>query len=369
MQNKMLRFLTSLSLPDPGRFDMDFELCGRDPSNPGKVIMTIRKETPWSISLLDEFQVALGNIKYNYSLRFCYSRQPSFADVDDLFQNWYLSEYHGIPPFQLTPGENGTLLIYLPEGVSVSTSSAIIGDFNAFLKWLCYPYTASISAEKPTLIEEKKEEEPVCVNQAAVPEEASSLTEEASSRENDEDDEDEKCEKVAGEETNAQVVSEAGEASPEADDAEAERQASLQAAEAAYMAQLKVEEQRQATASSFNPAIYRKGDYQEVSAIQDLFSLDFGNVQFQGQAYSSNARLGRRGGLFGTIGVADDNSAIDCRVVESKNGLTADVINGVHPGDIVMIRGALENDKRTGARQVFVHYIDHLPPKPLRTDP
>ena len=39
MHNKMLRFLTSLGLADPERFDLDFELVGRDASNPKKVIM------------------------------------------------------------------------------------------------------------------------------------------------------------------------------------------------------------------------------------------------------------------------------------------------------------------------------------------
>jgi DNA polymerase III subunit alpha, Gram-positive type len=368
MQNKMLRFLTSLSLHDPERFDMDFEICGRDSVDHNKVVMTIRKETPWSISLLEEFQAAIGTIKYNYSLRFCYSRQPSFADVDDLFQNWYLSEYHGIPPFQLTPGKNGSLLVYLPDGVSFSTSNAIIGDFNAFLKWLCYPYVASISEEKPEEQPETKPEtkEEIKPAEAPAPEMAS---EDEATDEKDDDKEDEDDDKCASATSSEEVTSEVpSDAVPEADDAEAERQASLQAAEAAYMAQLKVEEQQQQK-PQFNTAIFRKGDYQEVSNIQDLFALDFGNVQFTGQAYSSNAKLGRRGGLFGTIGVADDNSAIDCRVVESKRGLSADDINGVHPGDMVMIRGALENDNRTGVRQVFVHYIDHLPARPLRTDP
>jgi hypothetical protein len=41
---------------------LDFELVGRDSANPNKVIMAIRKDTPWDMSLLEEFQTGLVDV-------------------------------------------------------------------------------------------------------------------------------------------------------------------------------------------------------------------------------------------------------------------------------------------------------------------
>ena len=97
MQNKMLRFLTSLGVADPSLFDMDFELVGRDSANPNKVVMAIHKDTPWEMSLLEEFQEALSDVKYEYSMRFSYGEEVSFESIDQLFEDWYLSHYHDVP--------------------------------------------------------------------------------------------------------------------------------------------------------------------------------------------------------------------------------------------------------------------------------
>ena len=38
MQDKMLRFLKSIHIEDPERFDLDFDLASRDPFNPKKYL-------------------------------------------------------------------------------------------------------------------------------------------------------------------------------------------------------------------------------------------------------------------------------------------------------------------------------------------
>ena len=85
---KMFRFLTSIGISNPERFDMDFDLVGRDSFDHNFVHMSIRKETPWEETMLEEFKQGLSRINYPYSLRFSYSIEPTFNDVDSLFQDW-----------------------------------------------------------------------------------------------------------------------------------------------------------------------------------------------------------------------------------------------------------------------------------------
>lgn len=344
---------------------MDFEMVGRDPANPKKVLMAIRKETPWESSALEEFKGALASITYDYSLRFSYAQEPNFEQVDELFQNWYLSSYHGLPPFQLTPGEEGLILVYLSEPAGLSTSKAILEDFNAMLTWLGYPFRAEISAEKP-LAKEISPAKPASTGETSVPETASNDVLNQSEEEQPEEDKEgdsedkESCEEDKDEGEASPVSSEASPSNDE--DEEAARQASLRAAEQNYLAEMKVQEQQeQAT------RIFRRGDYDPLPEIAALFEKESGNVKFSGEVYVVNFRPGRRG-LYGTIGVGDDHSAVNVRASESRNGLTADFLNALKPGDIVQIRGALENDRHTGEKQVFAHYIEILPSKPLRTD-
>jgi DNA polymerase-3 subunit alpha (Gram-positive type) len=370
MQNKMLRFLTSLGLADPERFDLDFELVGRDPANPKKVDMAIRKETPWEMSLLEEFQAALATIRYDYTLRFSYSESPSFESVDQLFEDWYLSHYHGIPPFQLTPGKENKILAFIPEGLSKGTLNAIVEDFNALLKWLSYPCSVLLEEgdapiELPKELKKAAEPQQIQENVVASPEPETS--EESDDEEDDESDEDKKCEPASPEEgAVSPETSDAKdeEALPPIDEDEAARQASIAEAEKNYLAEQKANEQAIANAQA-----YRKGDYQLYPAIQDLFGAAVGNVEFSGNVYATNFRVGRKGGLYGTVGVGDATSAINVRAIESRSGMSAEFLNALKSGDVVRVRGAIEFDKRTGERQIFAHYIDVLPPKPLRNDP
>lgn len=347
MQKKMMRFLNSIGLSDPERFDMDFEVVGRDPANPGKVVMTIRKETPWDISLLEEFKNSLSTISYDYSLRFCYSKTPSFGNVDELFQNWFLATYHNVPTFNLSPSDGNKLLIYLPSVVGTSTTQNIISDFNAFLSWLGYDFCLECTDKKPAAKPIEDVEEPS--------KEPDSSESDDADKEDKEDNEEKECSQEEG------PVEE--ELSPIDAEEEKSRQAALHAAEQSYIAEMKVAEQAAQTAR-----VYRHGDYTEVHEIQDLFTMGQQNVQFQGTIFSIDLRVGRRGTLFGTFGIGDDHSAINLRTVESRLGLSAETLHSFKVGDNVQVRGALENDKRTGELQGFAHYLDKLPPKPLRED-
>jgi len=397
----MLRFLTSLGLADPERFDLDFELVGRDASNPKKVIMAIRKDTPWDVSLLEEFQSGLATVKYDYALRFSYEKSPDFDSVDQLFEDWYLSHYHGIPPFQLTPGDDSAIYTFLPEDNSNGTASGIIDDFNALLKYLSYPFAVSIqgsetaraSAAKETPVAEptspasevKHVEQPVesakPVDKKKVPgvlapsaPAAEPVLEEMpanptsngqnpadnvdSEKTNDEDEDGDGEDKGS-----CETPASSGDEMPPMGEDELSRQSVLAQAEQDYIEKTKIAMRAQA-----NSRIFFKGDYRDISTIAELFGLSSGNVQFEGNVYLTNFRVGRRGGLYGTIGVGDASSAINVRATESRNGMSAEFLNALKAGDLVKVRGAIEFDQRTSERQIFAHYIDVLPPKPLRTD-
>ena len=59
------------------------------------------------MSLLEEFQSALAEVKYDYSMRFSYSQAIPFDSVDQLFEDWYLSHYHGTVGSALGSGPRG----------------------------------------------------------------------------------------------------------------------------------------------------------------------------------------------------------------------------------------------------------------------
>jgi DNA polymerase-3 subunit alpha (Gram-positive type) len=372
MQNKMARFLNSLGIADPSIFDLDFELVGRDSANPKKVIMAIRKDTPWEFSLLEEFQAGLSSVKYDYAMRFSYTETPSFESVDQLFEDWYLSHYHGIPPFQLVPGDANKIHAFIPEGLSQGTMKGIVEDFNALLAWLSYPCQVDLEEGNAPIElpkDPKKEAASAQIQANVIATKPAEDEEETNEDEDKEDKEEDACAPSAEEgETKADEGAESSDSGseelPPVDEDEAAHQAQIADAEKAYMAEQKVAQQAFA-----NSRVFIRGDYKAYDTIAELFDVPGGNVEFSGNLYATNFRVGRRGGLYGTIGIGDATSAINVRAIESRNGMTAEFLNALKAGDVVKVRGAIEFDKRTNERQVFAHYIDILPPKPLRTDP
>ena len=109
MQNKMKRFLLSIGIEEPESYDMDFVLVGRSPDQPGRVDMAIIKDSPWSYSQVEEFSLALGNIKYPYSIRFSYHQEPTFEDASNLLSMWYLGHYNDLPPFEVASMNPGVI--------------------------------------------------------------------------------------------------------------------------------------------------------------------------------------------------------------------------------------------------------------------
>ena len=155
---------------------MDFDLVGRDSFDHNFVHMSIRKETPWEETMLEEFKQGLSRINYPYSLRFSYSIEPTFNDVDSLFQDWYLSTYHLIPPFQLMPGENNMIFVLAAEDLSLGMINGAIDDFSSYLRFLSYPFELRVvhdlsqTASKPEIKENETPVDQTTLNLSLIPE-------------------------------------------------------------------------------------------------------------------------------------------------------------------------------------------------------
>jgi hypothetical protein len=94
MNDKMVRFLTSIGIYNTEDFDIDFDMLGKNRFKKDQLDMVIVKQTPWKYHLLRQFQDGLNTITYPYSIRFSYINRPQGDDVKLIFRDWYQTIYH-----------------------------------------------------------------------------------------------------------------------------------------------------------------------------------------------------------------------------------------------------------------------------------
>jgi DNA polymerase-3 subunit alpha (Gram-positive type) len=365
MEVKMRRFLMSLGLTDPDHFDLSFDFVKRDASDGNKVNMSIRKETPWTSSDLEDFKAALATATYNYSLRFAYSQEPSFQNLDDLFEGWYLSVYHGIPPFALKESQPGLVVAEMPSNEKKGDMQAILKDFRALVKWLNYPFEVQEQGEM--VAPEGIKESPSIPDEASSSEDAEPSSEDIAEAQGDYDDKvaDGASDEVSvSEESASEGACEDSDAPEEPSEEEKAHQEAIAQAAQDYIKSL-----QEAKQNSRYDAANRRGNYLTLHSLNELATLPGGNVCFDGQIYEYSDKLGRKGGVIANFGVGDDDNAISVKAFESKAGVTAEILSHLAVGVNVEIKGAVDFDRFTGEKYVMAHYIDVMPPKPLRTDP
>lgn len=356
MNEKMVRFLVSIGIHDVDFFsDLSFEVANWDSPAHRVFYMTIRKNNPWDSELLDEFKSALENITYKYELRFSYVNTPKLEDVKNLFDSWQFERFIFGSEFFIEQKDEQTLVL----GTSSPTTTEdelkdAAKDFGAYLKWLSYPFfleydiklTPRSTKIPNTIIEELTpvEEPTPMVEETPVVEQAAPVVEETK----------------APEDVDEDAIKE-----PWEDDEEAQRQKELQEAE------MRLLEEQMANQSSreSDRKFAKRGNYQQLSNIAEVFQLSGGNIEVEGTVFEPDFRVGKKGTMWGKFGLGDDVSAIYVRASESKNGLSAEKIKSIVPGMRLKVRGSYELDQRTSAIQIYCHYIDELPAKPLRDDP
>lgn len=397
MTKQMQNFLRSIHLEEPERFDLDFDLIGRDPIRPGGWIFEIVKDEPWEASLLEEFVSALSSIQYRYVIHFSYRRAPSPQDAAALFAPWHQSVYRAPCPVKVEAASS-CLKISFPDEASQKKYAKDIEEFTKFLDWLNYPsqVVEAASASKDDLFHEiagdvpsQKEEEPAQEEPAEelIPEEKptqeASVQEEVSASEaqaiepplpeapkpieparpvsapvNPEEEaerEEEEEQPSAPEEAGKEEKQE----DPEYLAAQQEILRRLQENEAAMLQARQERAERR--------RVFHRGDYLPMTHIRDIFKAGLVNVDFEGVVFSAESKTTRSGRLLLKLGVHDEDSAIDCRAFEGKS-MSAETIHSIHIGDRLRLRGAVEADKFSGETEVLLHYVDALPKKEGRKD-
>lgn len=147
---------------------------------------------------------------------------------------------------------------------------------------------------------------------------------------------------------------------------EMDRNQSLEEAEE-ILIKMKNENRRIMLEEQNKKRVWSTGDYKPVKHINEIFDMPLGNVDFSGVCFEGEARLSRKGNLFGTFGFGDDDGAINVRLISSKR-LKEDKIRLVKPGEWFRIRGAIDVDRYSGQRIVLAHFLDPISAPEMRGD-
>ena len=418
MQNKMQQFLLSIGISDIERFDLDFVLVARNPYQKEKIDMAIEKLEPWEYGLLDEFLTALANIRYPFSIRFSYGREITPDDVAHLLIDWHLAIYHDIPDFITECDRPGVLTLIFASEQAKQAATSKISSLTELFNYINYPYVLmakvevreaapvqetvaqveippveveqepeipEIPAETPHLEAETPIEEPLPmegepmiaeanepeVEEVPVVEETPVSAEEIPMEEPLSAEEEHLIvEEVQESLQEVPVVEAAPEVMPEEqltgeEMIERDRDSSLEVAEEVILKQ-KEENRRLMEEERNRKRVWSTGDYKPVT-IHEIFDLPLCNVDFSGVVFEGEAKLSRKGNLYGTFGIGDDSDAVNVRVITSKR-ITEDKIRALKAGEYFRIRGAIDTDNYTGQRIVLAHFIDPISKPEMRGD-
>ncbi|MDR0934780.1 MAG: PolC-type DNA polymerase III [Erysipelotrichaceae bacterium] len=139
MDDKMRRFLNSIGIDNVDAFDMSFDLCSRNLFDHDLLDMVIVKTHPWEYYELRQFQDALNNIDYKYTLAFSYLNHPTALDALKLFEDWYQTIYRIPNQLDLSTDEGNILITYEDEAQKDKMKTVIL-DFKDFLAFIFYDF-------------------------------------------------------------------------------------------------------------------------------------------------------------------------------------------------------------------------------------
>lgn len=140
MTDKMIRFLTSIKIDNVDDFDLEFDMVARNRFDPSRWDMIIVKKRPWNYFLLRQFQDALANITYKYSLAFSYVQRPTAKEAVELFPQWYQTIYHFPSNTVFEIDDNERIYVIYESEAEKLQFSPIIKDFKDFLSFICYDF-------------------------------------------------------------------------------------------------------------------------------------------------------------------------------------------------------------------------------------
>lgn len=310
------RFLKKLNIQNVEDYDMSFDMCEWDPLRPKErvLIMQIRKDTPWTYDLMQEFFFAISGIKdYKYEMHFNYNFPPTEDDVYRLLADYYyhqkniafLEDYHL---------ENKKIVIETSDFEALEQD---LLDFKKILHRIDYDFEIVI---------EKKEEDFVF-------EDSNEIIEEEEIEEESENEEYLKNEEERKKEQNDKDFKDVLE--------------------------------------NYDFSESEKKNYSQSYKLMKIGAIDTNSegVDFNAKVFSYSENSTKKGKIIAVFGVADERGdAIHVKAFESGKTLTVDKFHSFKIGDNIRVRGNAEYDKFSKELTVMARFLDHLPDDAPRVD-
>lgn len=341
MNEKMIRFLSSLHIENLDDFDLDFEMIGRNRFDHNQWDMVIVKDKPWEYHLLRQFQDGLQYIKYPYSLRFSYLMRPTSQQVIDLFGDWYQTIYRFPHNLVIHGDENDHLFIDYVSENEEKDNKGIIADFREFLDFINYEFTITEAIKIPDEVEpEVSEHEMKKIVKEAVAEATETMNDLSERPE----------------------VTDRNDAE---DNAEEERKDMQAQVEDAYLDIMKRNAEEMAKERR-RAKLNRRGNYKPIDNI-DSINENSGSVDFNGKVYSVEIKeVGDSRRV--AIGVADHEGGAISFTLYENGSISRETINLLDRGVNVRVRGVAYSDNFTKEVTIRVHFLDLLPPDAVEPD-
>ena len=345
MNNRMVRFLRSIGIIDIERFDMDFDLVARNQFDPQQVDMLVVKDTPWTYSLLEEFQNGLSIIGYPYTIQFSYKTRPTVYDAIALFDDWHRAHNRYPAEIRLDGTGDAITFIYKTEEQQAEYEN-VTKEFKEFLDFLGYRFTYfhEVHEEEKTgpSVSQKRLEKLEAKANKIIEEEAPLDEEEVeTSYYKDQKDIDEEREE-------------------------------LRQVEEEYIQNLKENlEQMKADQKSGKKTYKNWRDKIPYAIVKDLSLLDenSGNVDLNGELFAIDKIRTLRGGKAMLVfGIGNSTGAINVKAIENEY-ISAEDLESYKNGMFARIAGTVTLDKFSKKPVLDARAIELLPPPELRDDP
>ena len=309
MNDKMMRFLTSIKIENLERFDMDFDLVARNQYNRNQVDMLIVKQTPWDYELLEEFMEALQTIDYPYTMKFSYIKKPDAGEAAKLFEDWHFSHNRFKSDLKIF-GIGKNITIYYDSEEQKTKNANTIKEFKQFLDFIGYKFE---------IVEKINEKTPEKSNKI------------------------EKMDEVKEEMTE-------------------DEQVAIKAFEAA------LEEMSQSVKKNSKYASWKdKLPYIKLNDLSDI-KEDIGNIDVEGQLYGiDKPKITRSGLTLLMCGIGKGDYAIQVVILENEY-MSSDFIEGLKNGDWVRILGYVTRDQRKNNLVVEIKALTQIEGPELRKD-
>lgn len=345
MSDKMMRFLRSIGIENVDDFDLEFDMIGRNRFNPKKFDMMIVKTDPWSYRLLRQFQDALQNITYEYSLMFSYVNRPSSEDVIELFSDWYQTIYRMAPRIKFEPDllREGQITIIYPNEETHTIYQDAIKDFKDFLRFLNYSFVFSEDIKKEEQLIELDKEEISRIVEEAKEESEEILNEIENNKEDEFIDKSEVQEKVEEERKNLDLQ--------------------IEESLLEVMKRNKIQMDKERERARRN----KRGSYVPIDHIKDIVDTE-NNVDVVGKIYKLEIKEFPSGGGRITIGVGDLDGAITVNLSLSKDLPKPEYVKDLKMHQNVRIRGSVYRDDFNKELNIKCHYVNLLPPDEIVPD-